>query len=84
MRPNGYLYNDGNVISRNETLKMGIKMFHYSCVRKEQIDFKTKFFKNKDYEILWEKWHQDHNTPLIGGVKTVEYRGEHPFNISEV
>ncbi len=80
--PNGLICNRGKVVSRDETLKIGIKMFHYSYVKKSQIDFKSRFFRNPLYVGLWEKWHRDDRTPLINGVVTKRFGGEHPIKFS--
>jgi hypothetical protein len=84
LHPDGLLTCQKILINREETLKMGIKMYHYSFVSKKQIDFKQKFYKNDSYKALWKKWKEDHNTPLIHGDTTVSYNGEHPESIREV
>jgi len=77
--PNGFRCNQGRVIAREETLRLGIKMFHYSYIKKSQIDFKTRFFRNPLYAELWRKWHENSFTPLINGSVTKEFIGEHPI-----
>jgi len=76
--------NDGKVASRDHTLKLGIKMFHYSYVCQSQIDFKTRFFKNNSYPEMWGNWKKDNSYPLINGDKTVEYLGRHPESIQKI
>jgi len=68
---------DGKIISREQTLSKGIKMYHYSYVQYEQILFKTKFFKNNEYPVLWEKFKND-KTSMIFDSNAYKFEGEHP------
>lgn len=79
----GTVCNKGKVITRDQTNSMGIKLYHYSCVNKKQIDFKTKFFRNNQYPILWDKWKINNNTPIFGA-RTSPFIGEHPACIKEI
>lgn len=84
LHPDGLLTIDKSLITRDETLKMGIKMNHYSFVDEKQINFKSKFYKNSLYEPLWESWKKNKNARLLNGSYTVKYRGEHPKVIREI
>jgi len=44
--PDGKICNTSKVIPREEMLKIGIKMNHYSYINDEQINFKSKFYKD--------------------------------------
>jgi hypothetical protein len=79
MHPSGFRCNHGKVVVREETLRLGIKMFHYSYVKKSQIDFKARFFRNPLYLELWKKWHENSATPLINGSVTKKFLGEQPI-----
>jgi len=82
--PDGKICNQCSVIPRQETLRAGIKMHHYSCVCKEQIDFKTKFFKNSIYLQLWKKWKENNNCRLLEGSRTVEFKEKHPIFVENI
>jgi len=56
---------NGVVINRNETLSLGLKMFHYSYVQESQIKFKSSYFKNENYNFFF-------------GEKVKIFREEHP------
>ena len=74
----GLFCNKGNVITRDDTLKNGIKMFHYSCVIENQIKFKDIFFgQNMKYEKLWNDFKKNKKI-LIFGSKVYKFEGEHP------
>ena len=47
------IHDEYKIITKYETLKLGIKLFHYSCVLESQIEFKTKFFRNENYIHYW-------------------------------
>lgn len=81
---NGLICNQGKVITRDQTLSMGIKMQHYSYVCEEQINFKSKFFRNDIYQKLWKEWKNNKNIPLLNGSKTVEYKGKYPKFINRL
>jgi hypothetical protein len=55
---NGKICNNDILVSREETLKWGIKMYHYSYVYKSQFEFKTKFYKQKEYMEYWNELEQ--------------------------
>lgn len=69
--------NKGKVITRDQTLKLGIKMFHYGYVHQPQVDFKTKFFKNNDYPKYWEAFKTDKTIKPFGAT-VYKFEGEHP------
>jgi glycosyltransferase involved in cell wall biosynthesis len=54
----GKICNEDILVSRDETLKWDIKMYHYSYVYKSQFEFKTKFYKQKEYMEYWDKMEQ--------------------------
>jgi len=68
-----------NIITRDTTLLMGIKLYHYSFVERTQAEFKTKYYgAGIDYANLWDEWHKNHDLKLVHGDKTYEFLGEHP------
>lgn len=74
----GLICNDGKVISRETTLQMGIKMFHYSYVHENQIKFKDIFFcQTPNYQNYWNNFIRNKNT-LVWGSKVNEFKSEHP------
>jgi hypothetical protein len=75
--------NNGNVIDQNITTKMGIKMYHYSCVTYDQILFKSNFYGNDYYKEAWEKFKIDKSFKPFGS-KVYEFSGNHPDIIKEV
>jgi hypothetical protein len=81
--PDGTKVNNSKIIPREETLKIGIKMFHYNYVTPEQINFKTQFYHQDWTSILYEKWLQDKSV-LINNSRVVEYNGEHPEWVRDI
>lgn len=90
-RPPTYLYNDNiicnnqpNILTSLDTFNMGIHMYHYSYVTREQASFKKTFYR-RDYEDLWDRWQKDHSIPLIWEGHTVPFNYErHPIAIKEL
>jgi len=78
----GIVCNQGKVISRDETLSMGIKLYHYSYVSESQINFKSKFFRNPKYVEYWEKFKTDKNIDIFGS-KVFKFEGTHPEIITK-
>ena len=78
--------NQSNIITRDEMLSLGIRMYHYGFITKSQIDFKKVFYSHSgvDYEKAWNEWQQDHSASIILGTKTVEFNGTHPEPIEEL
>jgi len=81
--PDGTDCNEKQVVPRDETLRIGIKMFHYSYVTPEQIFFKSKFYNQTWTEKTYKTWLQDNNT-LVNGSKTVTFNGTHPIWVQEM
>jgi len=78
----GFPNERGFVINRDKTLQAGIKLFHYAYVQKSQIDFKTKFFNNDQYPILWEQFQKNKSTKIFGS-NVYPFTGKHPKIIEE-
>jgi len=79
--------NQSNIITRNETRTMGINLYHYSFVKRSQVEFKHKFFKGSgwDYINIWDSWQKDHATMLPYGAVTEEFGPEgHPSVIKKL
>lgn len=79
----GLICNKGNVITREETLAMGIRLFHYSYVERSQAEFKAKFYVRPEYTKMWDDFQFDKNTQWINGARGQEYVGSHPEAIQE-
>lgn len=75
-----------NVITREETLAMGMKIFHYSYVERAQAEFKSRYYlKAFDYAAAWDAWQADKSTPLAYGSHTEPFDiAGHPQIINEV
>jgi len=84
LHPDGLLTNQKRLITRDQTLNLGIKMNHYAFVSEKQINFKQRFYKNESYGPLWNEWKKNHNIPLIKGATTVKYEEDHPKVIQEI
>jgi len=82
IRPPEYMYEDGIKCNDHPSvIKNQCKMYHYSFIKKSQIEFKNIFYDHHgvDYQKAWDDWHSDHNSPLILGTKTTEFKFEdHP------
>lgn len=75
--PDGTKVNSSKIIPREETLRIGIKMFHYNYVTSEQINFKTQFYHQDWTSKQYEEWKKDKSI-LINNSRVVEYKGKHP------
>lgn len=73
----GTVCNRGKVVSRENSLTMGIKMFHYSYVTEDQVRFKSSFYKNDNYIKDWERFKSDKNYKPMGSTVR-KFNGEHP------
>lgn len=67
-----------DICTRDMTNAMGINLFHYSMVSRQQAEFKSKFFRNPDYLKMFDAWQYNHEIPLIRGTRTERFNGEHP------
>jgi hypothetical protein len=64
------------IISKYETLKLKIKLDHYSYVTEDQVAFKSKFYNAPDKIKLFNEWKKDKNTPIFG-CSVFEFEGDH-------
>lgn len=69
-------------ISKHQTLSFGIKLDHYSYVDRDQVEFKSKFFKNPEKLELFDKWQKD-KTIQVFGCQSLPFTGEHCSLIKE-
>ena len=65
------------VISKYDTLNLGIKMNHYSYVTEDQVKFKSKFYNCPEKINLFNQWKKDPNTTIFG-CKPLPFEGAHP------
>lgn len=82
----GKFMGSGKMWDRDFMLKtFGIKLFHYSCVARSQMEFKTNYYKagGVNYLELWEKWQKDHTIPLVNGDTTQKFTGKHPVEVTK-
>jgi hypothetical protein len=68
---------------------LGMELFHYSCVSRSQMEFKSAYYKagGVNYLDLYDRWQKDHTTPLVNGDRTQEFAGGlagHPQVIQEL
>lgn len=73
---------DKQVFTRDMTLNMGIKMFHYSYVHEPQFKFKEKFYGNPEYGKAWDRYVQTGQMEIFG-IRPRMYTGDHPVIIEE-
>jgi glycosyltransferase involved in cell wall biosynthesis len=64
-------------IDKYETLRRGIKLFHYSYVSRKQAEFKSIFFRNSEKIRLFDKW-QTNKSMQIFGCDVYPFHGQHP------
>jgi len=81
--PDGTDCNTLQLIPREETLKVGLKMFHYSYVTPEQISFKARFYKQSWTEQTYKDWLVDKATP-VNGSSTKPFTGQHPEWLTKI
>jgi hypothetical protein len=82
--PDGSICNNSRLIPRDETLKVGLKMYHYSYVSQKQKDFKVNFFKDYWLNDAWDAWKKNNNTIVKDGSYTVEFNDDHPEFIIKI
>jgi len=81
LHPDGALTIDKKLMDKYKTLAMGIKLKHYAYVCEQQVDFKTKFYKDQSCRRLWDEWQKDHEVRIVQGSKTFKYSSAHPESI---
>lgn len=75
--------NSDKIITKYETLKLAIKLYHYSYVTEEQVCFKSRFYKNPAKMQLYKEW-QKNNDLLIFNSKPKIFSKDHPDLISKL
>lgn len=75
-----------NIITRDETLSLGMKIYHYSYVDRMQAAFKTMYYLKKfNYLQAWDAWQKDKQTKLAFGATTEPFAlGDHPKIIRDL
>lgn len=82
--PPKMLFDEYNkIISKYETLEMGIKLNHYSYTTEKQALFKSIFFKNPDKIDLFQKWKYNKDLEIFG-CKVFDFTGKHPEIIKNI
>lgn len=79
----GVTCNNGNVVTRDVTLAMGVKLHHYGYVHRKQAEWKERFYLETPYRRLWDLWQQDHTTNILGGY-TKRFTGQHPAILKDI
>ena len=74
--------NTGKVLTRDQTLALGIKLYHYSYVELNQVKFKASFYKNEKCLEEWNKFDKDKNYKPFG-CHNIKFIGEHPKIIQD-
>lgn len=73
-----------NILSRETTLMMGIKMYHYGYVNKTQAEFKKRYYSNPTIYNAWKNWIIDHNYEILHGDRSLKFVGNHPKIIKKI
>lgn len=81
--PDGTDCNKVRIVPREETLRVGLKMYHYSYVTPEQIQFKSRFYNQLWTQETYNQWLRDQTT-LVNGSRTVTFTGQHPEWLRDV
>jgi glycosyltransferase involved in cell wall biosynthesis len=71
------------VIDKYQTLKIGLKLYHYSYVTEDQVLFKSNFYKNPEKIKLYKEWLND-NSLSIFNCKVNEFHQNHPLLIKKL
>jgi hypothetical protein len=71
------------IIDKYQTLKMGLKLYHYSYVTEEQVSFKSKFYRVPEKINLYKQWLND-NSILIFNSKVKNFNQNHPLLIKKI
>ena len=66
------------VMTREHTLSLGIKMYHYGYVAKSQAEFKKKYYNNSTLVDLWNRWQENKDLPIINGDRSKLFLEKHP------
>ncbi len=81
--PPKMLFNEyEKIISKYETLKMNLKLNHYSYVSEEQVLFKSKFYNNPDKISLFKEWQTNKELDIFG-CKIFPFADQHPEIINK-
>ncbi len=71
------------VIDKYQTLKIGLKLYHYSYVTEDQVLFKSNFYKNPEKIKLYKQWFENKSL-LIFDCKVNKFYKNHPLLIQEI
>ena len=80
--PNMYFNEYEKIISKYETLKLKIKLDHYSYVTYDQVSFKSKFYNAPHKLELFNEWQYNKNTKIFG-CDVFSFEGDHPEIINK-
>lgn len=69
--------NNKKIINKYDTLKLDIKLYHYSYVTEDQVAFKSKFYNNPTKIKLYKEWILNKNI-FIFNSKTKIFDKDHP------
>lgn len=73
----GTVCNNGKALTRDQTLALGIKLYHYSYVEIEQVKFKAIFYRNEKCLEEWNKFTANKEYKPFG-CEINKFNGEHP------
>ena len=73
----GTVCNSGKILTRDQTLALGIKLYHYSYVEIDQVKFKATFYKNEKCLEEWNKFTTNKEYKPFG-CEINKFNGEHP------
>jgi glycosyltransferase involved in cell wall biosynthesis len=71
------------VINKYETLNEKIKLFHYSYVNENQVNFKSKFYNNPEKIKLYKEWMVDKNITIFD-CTVKKFNNKHPLLINNL
>ncbi len=69
--------NQAHLLDQHFTKSQDIKMYHYSYVTYEQIEFKSDFFRNQYYKEAWESFKNNKDFKPFNST-VYKFEGEHP------
>jgi hypothetical protein len=80
--PNMHFNEYQKIISKYETLKLGIKLNHYSYITEDQVIFKSKFYNAPDKIKLFNEWQSNKNISIFG-CDVYPFQDKHPEIINK-
>ena len=67
-----------DILDRNRTLSMGIKLYHYGYVVRSQPEFKEKYYADNTLIKQWDAWQKNKTGPTLKNQIAYPFAGDHP------